>query len=166
LALGHSIFEPMILHVKGFGYFHADLGLEDTRGSGVIGFERSDGGKLFVAHLFEGSDHGGRCLSIEKETASFGFRVRGSNGTECFVENMDGTVEFGCGRSANCTWEISEEIITGSTTACVGKDKVHGVGANGEDRATGVVSNGGIWVGGKKSRSLSQAFLVCSMGEA
>jgi hypothetical protein len=73
LTLCNAIFEPMITHVKGLGFFHANLSFEDTGGSGVVSFERSTSGRLFVTHLFEGSDHGDSFLSIEKKTTSFGF---------------------------------------------------------------------------------------------
>ena len=73
LTLCNAIFEPVIAHIKGFGFFHSHLSLQDAGGSGVVSFKRSTSGRLFVTHLFEGSDHGDSFLSIEKDTAGFGF---------------------------------------------------------------------------------------------
>ena len=64
----------MVAHVECFEAFHADLGAENTDGSGVIRFERCTGRWLFVAHFFQSCDHGDSFLGVEKETAGFGFR--------------------------------------------------------------------------------------------
>jgi hypothetical protein len=112
----------MVTHVKGFRTFHADLRTENTRGSSVVGFERRACGRLWVAHLCEGSNDGDGLLSIEKETAGFGFRGRGSNTPKGFARNMDSTVGGGFGGIAGGSREVGEKKKTSGTTVGIGQD--------------------------------------------
>lgn len=38
LLLGNAIFEPVVVHVEDFGVFHANLGMENVVGSGIVSF--------------------------------------------------------------------------------------------------------------------------------
>jgi hypothetical protein len=59
-----AVDEPMVAHVERLGAFQTDLGTEDTKSGGVVGLERSAGGRLWVTHLVEGSDDGNGFLSV------------------------------------------------------------------------------------------------------
>jgi hypothetical protein len=73
LVLGDPIFEPMITHVKGFGFLEPNLCVENAVSSGVVGFKWSASQRLFVTHFFESSADWYSILSIEKKCADFGF---------------------------------------------------------------------------------------------
>ena len=125
----------MVAHVKGFRTFHADLRTENTCGSSVVGFERRACGRLWVTHLCEGSNNGDGLLGIEKETAGFGFRGRGSNTPKGFAENMDSTVGGGFRGIAGGSGEVGSAqppLIAERTAA--GGDNEGGVRA-GDHRA-------------------------------
>ena len=98
LFLSDAIAQPVIAHVKCFGFFHTNLGMKDTMSSGIVGFERSTSDRLLMAHFFKGSANGDGILCIEEQTASFGFGGGGSNSANGFAENMNGTVAFGIRR--------------------------------------------------------------------
>ena len=81
----------MVAHIESLGFFHANLGVKNTVIGGVVGFERSAGGRLFVTHFFESSNHGKGFLGVEEETAGFSFGGGGSNSADCFTKDMYGT---------------------------------------------------------------------------
>lgn len=56
LFLGNTIFEPMVSHVKSFGFLHANRGVENTMRRRVVGLKGSAGRRLLVAHFFKGGD--------------------------------------------------------------------------------------------------------------
>jgi hypothetical protein len=43
LFLGNVIPQPVVVHVERFGFFHANLGVEDIVSGGIVGFKRSTG---------------------------------------------------------------------------------------------------------------------------
>lgn len=94
----------MIAHVEGFRFFHANLGVKYAMGGRVVGFEGNADRRLRMAHFFEGGNHGNGLLSIEKETASFGFGSGCSNRTNGLAENVNSTVGYGFRRVACGTW--------------------------------------------------------------
>jgi hypothetical protein len=65
LLLTNAIFEPVIMHVKGFRFFHADLSMENAVSSAIAGLKRSS--RLQMAYFDESSVHGNYLLGIEKE---------------------------------------------------------------------------------------------------
>ncbi len=149
LLLGNTIFEPVIAHVKSFGFFHADCGVENTVSRGIVGFQGSASRRLFVAHFFKGSDHGNSLLGVEKKTTGFGFGGRGSNSANGFAEDMNSTIGLGIRRGGDGTVEASQEKMSGCSAASIGKDEIGGIGADGEDHVACVVPDRGIGMSGK-----------------
>ena len=147
LLLSNAIFEPMITHVKGFRSFHADLGTENAISSGIVSLKWS--GRLWMPHFGESSTHGNGLLSIEKETAGFSLRSRGSNCANSSAKNMDGTIKLGSGRRAGCTREIGKEEIASSTTTGIWERKIGSIGADSKDHVAGVITDGGIGMRGE-----------------
>jgi len=146
LFLGNAILEPVVTHVKGFGFFQTHVSMQNTVCSGVIGFNWSVDRRLRMAHFFQGGDHGNGFLGIKKETASFGFGGRGSDGANSFAEHMNRTVGCGRRRRTSGTRKGSEEKMSSSTAANIGKDKICSIGTNGKNHVTGMIADGGIGV--------------------
>lgn len=149
LLLGNAIFEPMITHVEGFGFFHANFGVENPVCSGIVGLKRSTGCRLRMAQFCESGEHWDGFLRVEKQTSGFGFRGRGSDCSNGFAENVNCTVGDRIGRGAGGTGKGGEEKVTSSTAAGIGEDKVSGVGADSKNHVTGMVPDGGIGVRGE-----------------
>jgi hypothetical protein len=85
LALAYAALEPMIPHTKGFGAFKTDFCMENTIGSGIVGFEWSPSVGLRMTHFRQGSPNGDGILSIQEEGADFSFGSGGSNGAQSFA---------------------------------------------------------------------------------
>ena len=66
-----SAAHPVESHVKGLGAFPAHVSSEDTVGSRAVGLDR--GGRLWVAHLSEGSADGYGLLVVEENRTGFCF---------------------------------------------------------------------------------------------
>ena len=62
---------PVKMYVKGFGALPANVASEDAVGGRAIGFDQ--GGRLWVAHLYEGCADGDGLLALEENCSSFGF---------------------------------------------------------------------------------------------
>ena len=92
LGLGDTVLEPMIAHVKGFGFLETNLCMENAVSSGVVGFKWSASERLFVTHFLKSSADRYSVLGIEKECSNFGFGGGSSNAAERFAKNMNGTV--------------------------------------------------------------------------
>jgi hypothetical protein len=147
LALGYAIFEPVVPHIKCFGAFHAYFGSEDVLGGGVVSFQRGAGGRLRVAYFLEGRDDGDGFLSVEEETARFGFGCRGGDALERLAEHADRAVGLG-GRRVGCH-HICEKEESGGSAASIGEDEIRCVRDDCEDHIAGMESDGGVWVGGQ-----------------
>ena len=85
LALADAALEPMIPHIKGFGAFETDFRMENTVGSGIVGFQGSPSVRLRMAHFLQGSANGNGVLGIEEEGSDFGFGGGCSNGAQGFA---------------------------------------------------------------------------------
>ena len=94
LALADAALEPMITHVESFRTFETDCGMENTVGSGIVGFQGGPSSGLRMAHFFKGSANGNGVLGIEKEGPDFSFGGGCSNGAQSFTQNVDGSVGF------------------------------------------------------------------------
>jgi hypothetical protein len=94
LALADAALEPMVPHVEGFRTFETDCCMENTVGSGIVGFEGGPSSGLRMAHFFKGSANGNGVLGIEKEGPDFSFGGGCSNGAQSFTQNVDGSVGF------------------------------------------------------------------------
>ena len=121
--------------------------MENAVSCRVVGLQRSTGRRLGMAHFDQSSAHGNSLLSIKEETASFGFRGRGSNSSDGFAENMNRAIELGMRRRAGGAGKIGEEKMAGSTTASIGKNEVSSVRADSENHVTGVIADGSIGMG-------------------
>jgi len=139
----------MVSYVKSFGFLHANLGVENTVGRSVVGFEGSAGRRLFMSHFFKGGDHRDGFLGVEDETACFSFGGRGGNSPNGFAKNVDSAIGCWVRRGASVTGKAGQEKVTGSAAASVGKNKVGGVGADCENHVAGVIADGGIRMRGE-----------------
>ena len=92
LFVGNTMTEPMVVHIKGLGAFHADLGLKNIVGSRIVSFKRGAISRLRVTHFGESSDKWDGLLSIEEETASFGFSSGSGDAAKGLAKNMYGTI--------------------------------------------------------------------------
>ena len=135
---------------KALDFFHTDLGVKNTMSGSIVGFERSTGGRLFVTHFFENSNHGNGFLGVEKKTTGFGFGGGGGDSANHFATNVNGTIGPGVGRRAGCAGKGGEEEIAGSTATSIRKNEIGGVGAHCKNHITGVIlTDSGIGVGGE-----------------
>jgi hypothetical protein len=137
----------VISHVERFGTFYADLCFENIVGGGIVGFERSTTGRLFVTHFFKSGDDENGLLSIQKRTTSFGFGCRRGNAPKSLAEDVDCTVGFGLRRIGRRS--VTEDIDASATTASIREHKIGGVGDYVEDHVAGVEKKGCIWMGGE-----------------
>ena len=149
LFLGNPIFEPMVSHVKGFGFLHADRGVQNTVCRGVVGFQGNAGGRLLVAHFFKSSDHGDGFLGVQEKTASFSFGGRGRDCPNCLAKDMYGSIGCWIRGGTGGTGKTGQEKVTGGTAAGIGKYKIGSIGADGENHVACVVTDGGIRVSGE-----------------
>jgi hypothetical protein len=153
LVLGkNTILEPMIAHVKGFGFLETNLCMENAvSSSGVVGFKWSASERLFVAHFLKSSADRYSVLGIEKECSNFGFRGGSSNAAERFAKNiMNGTVWRWIWRRADGRRESGEEEMASSATASIGEDQIGSIGANSEHHVAGVIVDCCIRMRGKE----------------
>lgn len=139
----------MISHVKSLRFFHADLRVENTVSGRVVGFEGSAGRRLWMPHLFKGGNHGNSLLGVEEDATRFSFRGGGGNGTNGFAKDMNSAVGLGVRGRAGGTGKVGKEKMAGSTAASIGKNKVGGVGADGENHVAGMIADGSIGMSGK-----------------
>ena len=71
-VLFDAVLHPPVPHVESFEDFLAHLGIEDSVGTFVVGFEGCAGRWLWVAHLGEGIDNGTVVPRAGVYTAGFG----------------------------------------------------------------------------------------------
>ena len=90
LLLADSIFQPVESHVDGLGMFHFDGVIGDSRGSVVVGLDRS--GWLWVAHLSKGVANGAGLFRIEEEGTEFGLGGTGHDGANDVAEDIHSAV--------------------------------------------------------------------------
>ena len=92
LFVGNTMTEPMVAHIECLGAFHVDLGLKNIVGSRIVSFKRGAISRLRVTHFGESSDKWDGLLSVEEETASFGFSGGSGDAAESLAENMYRTI--------------------------------------------------------------------------
>ena len=97
LLSSDSIFEPIIPHINGLGFFEANLGMKNTVSSRVIGFEGRAVGRLQMTHFLESSADRDGILGVEEKGADFSFGDGGCNAAKRFAKDMNWTVGFGFG---------------------------------------------------------------------
>ena len=95
MPLCNAILEPMVSHVEGFRFAHADLCMEDAMGGCIVSFKWCTCGGLGMAHFLKSSNHGYCFLRIEEEGTSFGLGGRCSDSAKGFTEHVNRTVGFG-----------------------------------------------------------------------
>ena len=123
--------------------------MKNTMCRRVVGFDRGAGRRLWMPHFDESGNDGDGCLSVQEETASFGFGSGGSNGTNGFAEDMNGAIGLGVRRRAGGTWKGSEEKMASSTASSIRKNKVGGIGADSKNHVAGMVADGSIRMRGE-----------------
>ena len=143
--MGNAIFEPVTAHVEGFGSSHADFPFENIVCGGVVGFERSTGWWLFVAHFFKSSDDRSSFLSVDEQASSFSFGCRRGSTFDSFAEDVDCAVFRRFWRI--CRGSVTEDADTGATAAGVWEHKTGGISNDMENHVAGVETNGGIRMG-------------------
>ena len=147
MALVDTVAAPEVTHVESFGSFESDIGVKDTVGSGVVGFEWCAVWRLWVTHFLKGSEHWDGFLGVQEKCTGFGFGGGCGDSAECLAKNVDGAICFGVRSDTSGGWECRQEKMTSSSSAAgIGEYEVSSVGANGEDHITGVLADCSIWM--------------------
>jgi hypothetical protein len=114
-------------------------------GGRIVGFKGSARDRLVMAQFFESSDDRYCFLAVQEEASSFSFCSGSGNASNCFAENMDGSIGFRCRRIGSRL--IAEEVQASAAAACIRKNKICGISDYVKNHVAGIVSDDGIGVG-------------------